>query len=95
MIEIRTIVAKKNGEPVVVLSWGDKAGQLTVTEAREHAMAIMAAADAAESDAFLAAFCKDQLKLDNVQMCMMLHEFREFRKKNSPNKEGSATTHIE
>jgi hypothetical protein len=39
------------GEPFVTLRWGQNSGQLTPAEARELAMSILAAAEAAESDA--------------------------------------------
>lgn len=39
------------GEPFVTLRWGGEAGQCTPDRARETAMSILAAAEAAESDA--------------------------------------------
>lgn len=78
-IWIETMVASRTGEPCVVLRWYDHSGQLTPAEAREHAMKVLAAADAAESDAFLVQFMAQKIGVDKPQQAMMLQEFRKFR----------------
>lgn len=52
-IDIESIVSGRTFEPMVQLTWGDQSGQLTPGEARRHALSILEAADAAESDAFV------------------------------------------
>jgi hypothetical protein len=44
-------VSSRTGEPFVHIRWGDESGQLTATEAREHAMHMLECAHAAEFDA--------------------------------------------
>lgn len=44
-------VSAASGEPFVALCWGAQTGQCTPDEARAVAMSILAAAEAAESDA--------------------------------------------
>jgi len=53
MIEIVNIVSGSTFEPLVQIKWGDKEGQLSVYEARQHAARVLEVAEAAESDAFV------------------------------------------
>ena len=50
-IRINSGVSAFTGDGFVTLKWGESAGQLTPAEARAHALAILEAAEAAESDA--------------------------------------------
>ena len=52
-IEVVNIVSGRTFEPLVQLKWGEKEGQLSVREARDHAARILEVAEAAESDAFV------------------------------------------
>ena len=44
-------VSARTGQPFVHIRWGDETGQLTTAEAREHALNMLEAANAAEFDA--------------------------------------------
>jgi hypothetical protein len=52
-IEILSAVSADNGQPVIVYRWGDQRGQFSPAEARRHALALLAAAEAAMADASL------------------------------------------
>jgi hypothetical protein len=65
--------------PVVTLRWGGESGQMTPHEARTHAHVILAAADAAESDAVICRFMREKLDATEEAMAAILVFFREFR----------------
>jgi hypothetical protein len=44
-------VSSRTGEPFVHIRWGDESGQLSVEEAREHALHMLEVVNAAEFDA--------------------------------------------
>lgn len=79
-IWIETMVSASTGEPFVTLRWYDHSGNLTPQEAREHALSILAAADACESDAFLVAFMKEH-GMETQGVGVMLQAFRKYRDK--------------
>ena len=88
-IWIETLVSHKTGEPIVVLRWYDHSGQLTPAEARLHALHILEAADAAESDAFLLDFCRKKIGMELEQSAKMLIAFREYRDEQEEKSHGS------
>lgn len=53
VIDVQSIVSAANGQPLVQIKWGSQAGQLTPAEARQHALGLLDAANAAETDAAL------------------------------------------
>lgn len=59
-IEILSGVSAFSGEPFVQVRWGRESGQLTPAEARMHALHVLEAAEASESDALLVAMLTDQ-----------------------------------
>lgn len=64
----------------VNLRFGDQRAQLTPESAREHALSILAAADAAESDAFIIDFLQKRVGLtDPEKLAAVLSDFRAFR----------------
>lgn len=68
------------GDPFVQLFVDDKiAGQFTPIEAREHAQAMMEAAEAAEQDAFMFHFHTQKIGADPETAFMVIREFRKFR----------------
>lgn len=87
-IEIESMVASRNKEPFVVLTWGANAGQLTPTEARHHARRVLEAAEAADQDAFLVHFLTDQVGLDDSHAFVTLSEFRSWRAKRDEEIDG-------
>jgi|SRR5215472_6048588 len=83
-IEIESMVGMRTREPAVVFRWGEECGQLTPTEARQHARRVLEAAEAADSDAFLLAFLRDQVGADLEHQVAVLGEFRRWRAKRDP-----------
>ncbi len=68
------------GEPFVQLVLNGKVvGQMTPTEARDHARAIMEASEAAETDAFLWEFVTRELGGTQEAAAGMMVAFRRFR----------------
>lgn len=55
-IEITSIVSGRTFEPLVNIKWGNYQAQLSVEEARTHALGILEAAEAATIDAFIFAW---------------------------------------
>lgn len=68
------------GEPFVQLLKGEHIiGQMSPEQARDHARAIMEAAEAAEQDAFMMAFLQQKIGLDFHQAGQVLIDFRNWR----------------
>jgi hypothetical protein len=53
MIEVKSLVSGRTMEPFVEIVWGEQRAQLSLEEARNHALYILECADAAESDLFV------------------------------------------
>lgn len=68
-----------DSQPVVEFRWGDQVGELTPDEARAHALKILAAADAAESDAFMVGFLRNEVGASLQGAAGLLQEFRVYR----------------
>lgn len=77
-IWVESMVASQTGEPMVVLRWYDHSAQLTPHEAREHALSILAAADAAESDATLVVFAR-KAGMDKQKQAAFVQAYRTHR----------------
>ena len=56
LIHVQSIVSAADGTPWVQINWGNLYGQLTPDEARRHALSILDAANAAETDAGILRF---------------------------------------
>lgn len=78
-IEVSSLVSSRTGEPVVTICWGKEAGQLSPEEARAHAQMVMEAAEAAETDAYMVAWLREELKAPEEMMAHFLTGFRRFR----------------
>ena len=52
-IKITSLVDCQTGKALVRIDWGPQSGQLTAAEARAHALRVLEAAEAAETDLFL------------------------------------------
>lgn len=79
-IHIESGVSGRTEEPMVTLTWGAEGAQLTVAEARQHALRILEAAEAAESDALLWRWLRDVVHVDDpAQRAQALGEFRTLR----------------
>ncbi|MCC6328950.1 MAG: hypothetical protein IT174_10570 [Acidobacteria bacterium] len=83
MISVTSIVSGRTFEPLVQIDWGDLSAQLGLREAREHALGILEAAEAAESDAFVFQWITrdivgtSQDEKDNWRQ--IIEEFKQFR----------------
>lgn len=77
-IEVQSIVSAADGKPYVQLKWGDQVGQLTPDEARQHALALLDAANAAETDAGLLRFIRQQGGTERQAAALLAH-FRTYR----------------
>jgi hypothetical protein len=68
------------GEPFVQLIRGTKIiAQMDLEQAREHAQAILEAAEASEQDAFILDWAKTKVGTTQEQAAQLLVEFRKFR----------------
>ncbi len=80
-IRVESGVSYPKLEPFVHILWGQLRCQLSPEEARQHALIILGAADAAEGDAFLMRFAKEKIKLSDQAAAQLLVEFRSHRSK--------------
>lgn len=87
MIDVQSYVSNQDQHGYVRLVWGREQGKLTPAEARAHALRILEAADAAESDEFIVGWllggnhAGKKLVEDIQQAVMVLRDFRAFREK--------------
>jgi len=91
-IEARSLVSGRNLEPYVqiVLMYDDgteeQVTQWTPEEAYHHALCVLGAVEAANTDAFLVAFLTDvdKIGLPLEQTGRVLQDFREWRARRKP-----------
>jgi hypothetical protein len=77
------------GEPFVQLIKGETIiAQMDVEGARDHAMAILESAEAAEQDAFLMFFLQQTLNLPLESAAQVLADYRRFREATTGKKGG-------
>ncbi len=77
------------GEPFVQLLRGETIiGQMSVTEARDHARAMTEAAEAAETDAFVFQWVTTQIGAGPAEAAGLLIAFRQFRAEVTGKREG-------
>lgn len=77
------------GEPFIQLILGDKViAQQSVEQAREHAVALFEAAEAAEQDAFLVHWFKNAIGVDQNAAANILQEFRKWRMEHTGKRSG-------
>ena len=80
MIEVVNIVSGSTFQPLVQMRWGKMEGQLTVDEARQHALIILECAEAAESDAFVFHWLtRDVLETGDEKIKNWNHVIEEFK----------------
>ena len=83
------------GEPFVQLLRGMQViGQMSTEQARDHAHAVLEAAEAAEQEAFLVDLMQNKLGLDVGTAAQTLVEFRRYRVERS-GKRGGPTSERE
>lgn len=79
ILHTSSIVSSTDFTPQVQFEWNEMKFQLTPNEARDLAIRVFEAADAAESDAFVASYLKEKLKVGPQAMMAILIAFREYR----------------
>jgi hypothetical protein len=67
--------------PFISLQLGDEFTQMPPAQAREVGAHLLAAAEAAESDAFIMHWAQERLGVTRDQATMLLCEYREFRER--------------
>jgi hypothetical protein len=77
------------GEPFVQLLKGmEVIAQMDVQEARDHGRAMLEAAEAAETDAFVFDWLQTEVKVPHDRAAMLLVEFRKYREKTTGKQHG-------
>jgi hypothetical protein len=90
-IDVESYVSNQDRHGYVSLTWGRERGKLTPSEARAHALRILEAADAAESDEFIVVWLlggnhAGKKLVENLQQAVMvLRDFRAFREERLKN----------
>lgn len=79
MLLIESGVSSTTGEPFVHIRWGELSGQLTVEQARGHALNVLACADGAEFDAAFLGFAQEALSMDVPQAAAFVAAMRRAR----------------
>lgn len=79
MIGMESGVSARTGEGFVRLTWGTEEGQLSPTEIRAHALALLVVAEAAESDAIVYAELVDTIGLDRQAALLFIGALRHRR----------------
>jgi hypothetical protein len=78
------------GEPFVQLIRGETViAQMSAEQARDHARAILESAEAAEQDAFMVAWLKKKLGVDEATAMQVLIDFRNYRVEMTGKKSGA------
>ncbi|HET9304844.1 MAG TPA: hypothetical protein VFO46_02345 [Candidatus Sulfotelmatobacter sp.] len=81
------------GEPFIQLIRGEKViSQMSAEQARDHAQAVLESAEAAEQDAFLIDFARNQMGLEMPDAARLLMAFREYRQKRTGKRGGPLNT---
>jgi len=78
-IEIQAIVSGATHKGLVQLRWGSMSGQLTPEEAREHALSIIEAAEAARHDEMVFRFLMEKLNLEPARAALIIKDLRDTR----------------
>ena len=78
-IKITSLVDCQTGKALVRIDWGPQSGQLTAAEARAHALRVLEAAEAAETDLFLVTWAPEVVGLKMEQAVTLLRDFRKRR----------------
>jgi hypothetical protein len=76
MIMVSSMVSAATGDPMVVLRWFTHVTQFAPDQARDLALNLLDAAEAAKSDAFLAGFMKGHGPEAGAQLVAAFREYR-------------------
>lgn len=89
-VSISSTFGAATQKPYVELSLDTSPSQFSPAKAREIALMLLEAADAAESDAVLIAFAREQIGLDETGAAQLLSQFRQLREKRRGSEARSA-----
>ena len=78
-IFIESKVAKTTFEPIVVIRWADQVAELTVEEARRHALGILQCCEAAMGDHLVCRLLDERIGVDVEAIAHILQDFRVMR----------------
>ena len=79
----------RSGEPCSQLILGEKViAQQSVAQAREHALAVLEACEAAEQDAFLVHWVKTRMGGTEAMAAGLLQDFRAYRRERTGKRSG-------
>lgn len=78
-IGVSSLVAAHNGVPLVRLTLGHFAGDLSLGEARAHALLILECAEAAETDSFLFEWVTKEFNAPEMAAAGLIDRFRKAR----------------
>lgn len=81
VMQVESMVASKSKNPVVIFTWNDNRGELSVIEARGYAMQIIEACEAATQDAALYLTVVSDFNMDEKAAFAMITGFRKNRRK--------------
>jgi len=80
LIMVSSMVASTTGEPMVMVRWFTHTAQLSLEQARDLALNLLDASEAAKSDAFMFRFMEPNGREAGA---MMVAAYRQFREKGS------------
>jgi hypothetical protein len=80
---VQALVGGERGEPMVELRWDDKLLQWTPEQAVEHALQLIACAEAALHDAFLLHYLESRVGVDRERGLLVLLEMRAWRQRRA------------
>ena len=81
VMEFSGLIASKNKQPYVQIKWGASVVQLTIEEARDHALTILSIAEAARIDALFYQFALALADGDESLAMPLIVGLRDFREK--------------
>lgn len=79
--KISTVLNKETKHTFVQMNWGEQVAQLTPLQARQHALAILEAADAATTDLLMFEWLQDAVGMSEEQAMGAMASFRDARAK--------------
>lgn len=87
LIQVSSLVSHRTRKPIVEFHWGKERGQIDAKDAITHAINVLEAAEAAQTDAFLFEFATKRLLFTEQQAAALIADFRAYR--DAMLKEGS------
>jgi hypothetical protein len=82
VLNFESMVSAIDGAPLVKMQWGQESGQMTVGEARAHALHVLEVAEAAEYDAAYWHFLTTEMQVERQEAAFMCGLLREHRGKS-------------